>query len=103
MSVLISVLQEELGHAKRLEKKYQKSLSELPQGSFIVRKVGSKQYGYLTRRDKSRVIQEYLGLMEDSTIAKFREQVSKKKKYKDLLKQVKAQIKILERALRGTE
>ncbi len=103
MSVLISTLQEELAHAKRLEKKYQKSLSDLPQGSFIVRKVGNKQYGYLTRRDKGQVIQEYLGLMDESAIAKLREQVAKKKNYKDQLKKVKDQIKILERALRGTE
>lgn len=103
MKVLISTLQEELAQSKRLEKKYQDSLAALPQGSFILRKVGAKQYGYLTRREEGRVVQEYLGHLNDAAIAKFREQMAKKKNYKEQLKKVKGQIKILERALRGTE
>lgn len=102
MSVLISTLKEELVHAKRLEKKYRTSLLDLPRGSFIVRKVGNRSYGYLTFREKGRVVQKYLGSMDESTIAKFREQAAKKKNYKGQLKKVKEQIKILERALRGT-
>jgi hypothetical protein len=101
MNVLISTLKEELAHAKRLEKKYQAYLKRLPQGSFIVRRIGKNQYGYLTRREKGHVKQEYLGLMDESSIADFREKTRKKKSYKDQLKKVKEQIKILERALRG--
>ena len=101
MSVLISTLQEELANARRLEKKYRASLEKLPQGSFIVRRIKNKQYGYLTRREKGRVIQEYLGLMGESSVAEYREKNQKKKNYKEQLKKVREQVAILERALRG--
>lgn len=101
MSVLISTLKEELANAKRLEKKYRVRIGELPKGSFIVRRIGKRQYGYLTRRESGRIKQEYLGPLDQTAIAEFREKNKKKKIYKEQLKKVKDQIKILERALRG--
>jgi hypothetical protein len=101
MSVLISTLQEELANARRLEKKYRATLEKLPQGSFIVRRIANKQYGYLTRREKGRVIQEYLGLLDESSVAEYREKNKKKKNFKEQLKKVREQVVILERALRG--
>jgi hypothetical protein len=101
MSVLISTLQEELANARRLQKKYRASLEKLPQGSFIVRRIGNKQYGYLTRREKGQVIQEYLGLLDEASVAEYREKNQKKKNYKEQLKKVREQVTILERALRG--
>ncbi len=101
MSVLISTLKEELTTAKRLEKKYLEALSGLPQGSFILRKFNEKQYGYLTYRKDGQVIQKYLGPQNAASIAEFRNKNEKKRIYKDKLKKVRSQIKILERALRG--
>jgi len=48
MNVLISTLKEELATVKRLERKYLKALEDLPHGSFVVRTVRGKKYGYLT-------------------------------------------------------
>lgn len=101
MSVLISTLREELQTVKRLELKHVKTLLYLPQGSFIVRVVGKKHYGYLTRRENGRVRQEYLGLLDEKEIEKYRTLAKQKRSCKSQLKNIREQKKILERALRG--
>jgi len=101
MDVLISSLKEELETSKQLEKKYLRKLEELPQGSFIVRKMGEQQYGYLTKRENGKVTQTYLGPLDEKQILEYREKNKKKRMIKEQLKKARAQIKILERALRG--
>lgn len=101
MSILVSTLKEELATSKKLEKKYSYELALLPKGSFIVRKVGKKQYGYLTYRNKNKVEQKYLGPLSEKQIEEYREKSKKKRVYKKQLKQIKEQLIILMRALRG--
>lgn len=101
MKILISTLKEELATSKRLEQKYKKQLGELPQGSFVVRTVRHKRYGYLTYREGTKVKQRYLGPVDEETIGLYREAVKNRKEYKRKLKSVKGQIKILKKALRG--
>lgn len=101
MSVLINTLREEFQTVKRLEQKYLKNLKALPQGSFIIRKVGKKQYGYLTRREAGAVRQVYLGSLDEKEVEKYRNLMKQRRLYRDQLKSVREQKKILERALRG--
>jgi len=101
MKILISTLKEELATSKRLETKYKKQLNRLPQGSFVVRTIRSKRYGYLTYRDGERVRQKYLGPLDDEKISFYKTAIKNKKEYKKKLKTVKGQIKILKKALRG--
>jgi hypothetical protein len=101
MNVLISTLKEELATARRLEKKYQEKLKASHQGSFVVRQVRSKRYGYLTHRKDGKIRQHYLGALSDEDIRKYRSQTEEKKQMKAKLKSVRAQIVILKRALRG--
>ncbi len=61
MNVLLTTLQEEYKTAQRLETKYRKKLAALPQGSFVVRQVDKRQYGYLTYLQDGKVRQKYLG------------------------------------------
>lgn len=101
MSILVSTLKEEFQTVHRLEQKYLKKMKMLPQGSFIVRKVGKKQYGYLTRREGGQVRQEYLGNLDEKEIAKYRDLAKQRRSCKEQLKSVREQKKILQRALRG--
>lgn len=102
MSVLLSVLQEELETAERLERQYLQKIAALPQGSFIVRQVRKRRYGYLTLREARRVVQKYLGSLNDQKIEAFREEMKRRRRYREQLKSVREQIKILKKALRGT-
>ena len=101
MNVLISTLKEELKTAKQLERKYLKRLKELPKGSFILRARGERRYGYLTRREGDRIVQQYVGLLNEETIKEYRRAGELKKEYRKKLKSVREQMKILEKALRG--
>jgi len=101
MNILISTLKEELATVKRLENKYSKELSKLPKGSFILRKVKGKNYGYLTYRDGSKVKQKYLGRLNDADIEKYQNIKKRRKELKEKLKSVKKQRTILERALKN--
>lgn len=101
MKILISTLKEELVTIKRLEQKYAKKLKELPKGSFIVRTIKGKDYGYLTHRDGESVKQKYLGRLTKEEIKLYRKAVKQKKEYKKQLRSVREQRKVVERALRG--
>ena len=100
MNVLISTLKEELATVKRLERKYLKALEDLPHGSFVVRTVRGKKYGYLTYRDGANVKQRYLGRMDDKEIGLYRKAIEKRNDYKKKLRSVREQKKVLMRALR---
>lgn len=101
MNILISTLKEELLTTKRLEKKYLKKITGLPKGSFITRTVRGKQYGYLTFREKGKVKQEYIGSLNEDQIVFYRSAMEQRAEYKRKLKNVREQIKIINRALRG--
>jgi hypothetical protein len=101
MNILISTLKEELATAKRLENKYIEKLEALPRGSFIIRIVCNKQYGYLTFREDGKVKQEYLGSLSEDEVEYYRNAMTQRAEYKRKLKSVREQIKIINRALRG--
>lgn len=100
MKILILTLKEELATSKRLERRYAKQLKGLPQGSFVVRTIRNKKYGYLTYRDGANVKQKYLGPVDEGQISFYQNAMQNKKKCKKKLKSVKGQIRILKRALR---
>lgn len=101
MNVLLATLKEELKSVERLEKKYLKRIAALPRGSFIVRTRGQKRYGYLTSREGGRVVQKYLGKMDDGKIERYRKLMGQKRDYKKKLKSVREQKSLLRRVLRG--
>ncbi len=101
MNVLISTLKEELATAKRLELKYLQRIKELPRGSFIARTIHGKQYGYLTFREKGKIKQEYLGSLNKERTNFYKNAMNQRAEYKRKLKNVREQIKIINRALRG--
>lgn len=101
MNVLISTLKEELTTAKRLEKNYLGKAKKLPQGSFILRTIRGKRYGYLTFRENGKVKQEYLGCLDEEKINFYKNAMQQRNEYKRKLKSVREQIKIINRALRG--
>jgi hypothetical protein len=82
-------------------KRQTQELARLPRGSFILRIIRGRKYGYLTYREGNKVKQKYLGAMSRESIDHFKSLALKKKSLKEKLKSVRAQKNILERALRG--
>lgn len=100
MEAILSVLKEELRQATTLAKRYTRALAKISDGSFFVRRIGSQQYGYITRSRAGVVSQEYLGKLDKAAITKFTERMRRKKKLGKLLKQTKAQAHFLQKAIR---
>jgi hypothetical protein len=100
MNILLSTLREELRTVQRLEKKYSQALLKLPTGSFVLRNIKDKKYGYLTYRDGNAVRQKYLGKLNEEEIKQYRDISKRRKDLKTKLKSIREQKKILERALR---
>lgn len=100
MEAILIALKEENKEASRLLGKYNKEMGKLPKGSFFVRKLGKKLYGYLTYSVKGVIKQDYLGAMNDKKIKEYRELMARKKKLRELMAKAKNQHIFLERALR---
>ncbi|MFH0799285.1 MAG: hypothetical protein V2A66_03790 [Pseudomonadota bacterium] len=101
MNILTSTLKEELSTARRLEKRYLMKIAELSPGSFFVRPIRGGKYAYLNRREGRKVVQHYLGKATAELVESYRKSSAMKKDYQKKLKNVREQIKMLERALRG--
>lgn len=99
MSLLLSILKDDFLTARRLENDYLEQLKSCPNGSFIVRQVRDKRYGYLTHRREGKVCQYYLGAMDNEAIKAHRDQMGEKKILKLKLRSVREQILTLKRAL----
>lgn len=101
MDILINMLREELSRSKRLERKYMQSIQSLPKGSFFIRTVRGRAYGYLTYREGGKVVQKYLGAMEKAAIERYRQVITKRGESRKKLVKVRQHLRILARALRG--
>ncbi len=101
MNILITTLKEELATVKRLERKYLDRLAQLPEGSFIIRKMRGGKYVYSNKRIGHRVVQKYIGKATDDLVKQCSDHAKMKKEYKKKLKSIREQRRMIERALRG--
>lgn len=101
--VIKGVLAEELQNSLRMKKEYEAALRKLPKGCLVRKKIKNHYYYYLVRRVGDKVKYAYKGKLPDSEIKKYEEAKKLRAKYRNLLSQVKKQIKFLKGALRGKE
>jgi len=102
MGVIKGVLKEELENSLEMIGRYQEKIAEI-KGCLVRKKIGKRYYYYLAKRQGKKVIFIYKGPISREikrVYAKQREMLSK---YKNLLSQVKKQVKFLRRALHGKE
>ena len=101
MEVIIGVLKEELSNSKRLLKNYDLELKKLPKGSLVKKKIQRQDYYYLAYRDGKKVVFEYKGKLNKDQIYQMEDAKKKRLQYKNLMKDIKSQIRFLEKALPG--
>lgn len=101
--VIKGVLAEELENSLRMKKEYEAALKKLPEGCISVKKIRGHEYCYLVKRVGKKVKYIYKGKMSQEEKKKFEEAKVLRAKYRNLLSQVKKQIKFLRSALRGKE
>ena len=97
------VLKEELANSLRMKSRYEHALKNLPKGSLALRKIGGHEYYYLVQRQGKKVKYIYKGKLLKKEVEKYGEVKKLRAKYRNLLSQVKKQIKFLKGTLRGKE
>ena len=101
--VIKGVLAEELENSLRMKREYEKALRGLPKGVLVLKVVKGHSYYYLVKRVGKKVQYIYKGKVSDAIRKKYDLVKQKRAKYRQLLSQVKKQIKFLKRSLRGKE
>ena len=101
MSYLKGVLQEEYERLKALLEKYNDEISSLPHGSISVKKRNQKEYVYLAYRKKENVKFEYIGSISSEKSKNVVKKVKLRKGYEIKLKQVRKDLKEIEKVING--
>lgn len=101
--VIKGVLAEELKNSLRMKKEYEVVLKKLPEGCLVKKKIKNNEYYYLVKRVGDKIKHIYKGKLPDNEVKKYEEAKKLRAKYRNLLSQVKKQIKYLKGTLRGKE
>ena len=99
--VIKGVLQEELVNSRRMQRRYVQALRRLGKGSLVKKRIGGRAYYYLALREGARVRFRYLGKLSAQEVQEHQAQHRQRGQYRRLLRDVKEQIRFLERSLRG--
>jgi uncharacterized protein YcgL (UPF0745 family) len=101
MGIIKGILEDEYKRLKDLSVFYQKKISEYPQGSISVKERSGKQYIYLAHRDDKKVVFDYIGKDVPEVQKALHEKLKQRKEYEAKLRQVKENLKEVDRSLRG--
>jgi len=98
------ILREELDNSIRMQKRYDEELEKLPAGSLVKKKIKGHEYYYIVLRENKKVRFAYQGKeVPESVFEEYARAKELRAKYRNLLSQVKRQIKFLKGVLRGQE
>jgi len=101
MSYIKNIMQEEHQRLQALYQKYMDKIDLLPKGSVSVKKRNKGEYLYLARRRDGKVKFDYIGSVDSENARKVLEQVRFRKDYELKLKQVKDNLRQIEKVIRG--
>jgi hypothetical protein len=89
MSILLSILEDELDRNLRTQAAYTLELSQYPKGSLIEKKRNSRIYYYLAFRNEDNQIKtDYIGTENSPKVNELRESIKKRKEIISILKKL---------------
>lgn len=100
MKILKSILKEELNRLKKLGLNYDKNIAKLPKGSLVRKNINTHIYYYLAYRKGNKVIFDYVGKLNPKERENLLDKIDERKKYEKLNRQVKKDIKKLEKMIK---
>lgn len=101
MSYVKNIMKEEHQRLQALSKKYINKIDSLPKGSVSIKKRNKSEYLYLANRRDGKVKFDYVGSVGSEKARKIMEQMESRKDHKQKLKQVKSDLKEIERVIHG--
>jgi len=100
MKILNGVLNEELDRLNKLKKNYEKQIAKLPKGSLIKKNIKGNIYYYLNYRQEKKKIFKYIGKLSGKELENLLDKIEERRKLEKLNKQVKKDIKKLEKMIK---
>lgn len=89
MSILVSVIQDELDRNLRAQAAYRRELSQYPEGSLIIKNRKSIRYVYLAYRNAlNQVKTDYIGNEQNPKVKLLQQQILKRKELLSALKKM---------------
>jgi 2-oxo-4-hydroxy-4-carboxy--5-ureidoimidazoline (OHCU) decarboxylase len=101
MSYIKNIMQEEHQRLQALCQKYSDKIDALPKGAVSIKKRNKGKYLYLARRRDGKVQFDYIGSVSSENARKILDQVKFRKDYELKLKQVKDDLRQIEKVVRG--
>ena len=94
------VLREELEHSLGAVDAYNDAISKLPRGSLVRKSIRNKEYYYLAYRlNSKKVVLSYIGRLSEEQVTAYRENIDRRRRYQQLLRELKQKISYLRKAL----
>ena len=103
MSYIKNIIQEEYQRLQALCQKYLDKIDALPKGTVSIKKRNKRGYLYLASRRNRKVRFDYIGPVGSENARKILEQVELRKDYELKLKQVRADLRQIEKVIHGRE
>lgn len=97
---LKDMLKEELANSRRIKADVEDALRKLPPGALVRKKVGGRVYCYLAERKAGKVAFAYLGKLPAAEIRRYEEAKRRRADYRRQIRDLKGQIRYLEKAIR---
>ncbi len=101
MSYIKNIMQEEHQRLQALSKKYSDKIHVLPKGTVSIKKRNKSEYLYLASRRDGKVKFNYIGSVRSENARNIMKQVKFRKDYEVKLKQVKGDLKEIEKVIHG--
>lgn len=99
MDMVKSVLKEELEHSLEMLEHYRVSLSGLPRGSLVKKRINGREYWYVVRREEGKIKTHYVGKADGEEAAAMRKEMEKRRHYEELLREVERKIRYLKKVI----
>ncbi|MDY6823079.1 MAG: hypothetical protein SWH68_04665 [Thermodesulfobacteriota bacterium] len=101
MSYIKTIVGEECSRLRALSRKYSDKIASLPQGTISIKKRRNRDYLYLACRRDGKVKFDYIGPAESDKARRVMEQVKTRKDYEEKFRQVKGDLKEIEKVIHG--
>ena len=99
MNMMIDTILKEKHRIEYMLEQYNKTLEALPKGTLVGSEKNGRTYYYLKYREGKKVVSKYIGKAEVETI---RGLIEKRKHTEVMIKSLRDELKIAERALEGS-
>ena len=98
MSFFSLMTKREVTRMTALKQNYEEQLASLPKGTIRKKERNGRNYFYLAYRAEGKVVSEYIG-NDESALDVLRERLERRKNIEALLKSIKNELRLMNRAL----